>query len=95
MAGQTDQAIASARQVLLAEEDFLQNALRWNDYVIATIASLEGDKERLIVHRNKVAEGAGDFWGNRLNLKLLDSLIRHFGQPDQHASSNIDETKSN
>jgi hypothetical protein len=80
-------AIAKARQTLREHEDFSDNPLRWNDYVLATIAFLEHDAEGLEAHRDKVADGASAYWGNELNLKLLDNLIRHFDRPYAEATS--------
>jgi hypothetical protein len=46
MAGENAEAIRYARTTLLEEEDFSERALRWNDYVQATIAFLEGNREK-------------------------------------------------
>lgn len=67
-----------ARMTLKEKEDFAREPLRWNDYVQATIAFLERDSARLKQHRDKVAEGREQYWGNALNLKLLDKLIANF-----------------
>ncbi|TQV85811.1 hypothetical protein [Aliikangiella coralliicola] len=89
-AGETDKAIASAKQSLLEKEDFSIEPLRWNDYVKATIAFLEKDKLALKHHRNKVAAGQHEYFGNALNLKLLDALIKHFDQSYLYATSRIE-----
>jgi len=81
-------AIINAKKTLLASEDFSKRSLRWNDYVLATIAFLEGNKEILIAHRNEVAKGKDDHLGNKLNLKLLDGLVRNFGKSYSYATSN-------
>src|SRR5882762_7594832 len=78
MAGDYNQAMARAKQVLRSKEDFAKSPLRWNDYVLATIAFLENDKASFIAHRNSVAEGAKSYSGNKRNLDLLDGLIRDF-----------------
>lgn len=88
--GDYEQAIEYANSVLLEEEDFAVRALRWNDYVLATIAFLEKDKEALVHHRNQVEKGVGEHAGNELNLRLLDSLIRHFDQSYEYALMNIE-----
>ncbi len=82
-------AIKWSKSVLKESEDFKENALRWNDYVLATIAFLEKDKEALIFHRNKVALGKEEHFGNSLNLKYLDSLIKYFDKNYKFASNNI------
>jgi len=76
--GDVARAVAYAKGVLAEREDFEKAPLRWNDYVLATIAFLERDRAALVRHRDKVAEGAAAYPGNALNLKLLDKLIRHF-----------------
>lgn len=78
MHGANEEAARYAKSSLLEHEDFSERALRWNDYVLATIAFLEGDRESLIRHRDNVAEGVGEHSGNELNLKLLDALIENF-----------------
>ncbi|NEZ04986.1 hypothetical protein G4Y73_12580 [Wenzhouxiangella sp. XN201] len=79
MHGANAEAVRYAKSSLLDQEDFSERALRWNDYVLATIAFLEGDRKGLVRHRDKVAEGVGEHPGNELNLKLLDALIENFG----------------
>jgi len=88
-AGDYDTAISSARQVLSTSEDLDKNPLRWNDYVLATIAFLENDLEALTHHRDRVAEGA-DYPGNAMNLRLLNALVLHFGQSYSYATSHIE-----
>lgn len=79
-AGEYEAAVESARSVLKDDEDLEQNPFRWNDYVLATIAFLNGDRESLVHHRDKVAEGAELHHGNAINLKLLDRLVDNFGK---------------
>ncbi len=85
MAGDYQQAIIQAKRVLHSKEDAAKIPLRWNDYVLATIAFLENDKASLIAHRNAVAEGAEAYPGNKRNLELLDGLIRDFGSSYKYA----------
>ncbi len=82
-------AIKWSKSVLRENEDYHENALRWNDYVLATIAFLEKDKEPLIVHRNNVEKAKEEHFGNSLNLKYLDSLIKYFDESYKYASNNI------
>jgi hypothetical protein len=63
---------------LMEKEDFSTEPLRWNDYVLATVAFMQKDKDKLRYHRDKVAEGKAEFFGNALNLKLLDKLLANF-----------------
>lgn len=51
--------------------------VRWNDYVEATAAFLEGDRARLLAARGRIATNSpGD-----ANLQVVDSLVAHFGAP--------------
>lgn len=52
----------------------------WNDYVYATIAFLNNDRPKLIMHRNKIANGPS-LNGKKSNLDVVDSLIRYLGEP--------------
>lgn len=85
-AGDYEAAVESARQSLSEDEAAKTQPLRWNDYVLATIAFLEGDLGKLKFHRDNVAAGKEDHFGNEMNLKLLDGLIRHFGKPYDEAT---------
>ena len=70
--------------------EILKSALRWNDYVLATIAFLERDRAALQRHRDRVAEGREAHFGNALNLRLLDALLRHFERDYRYATSHIE-----
>ena len=83
-------AIKYSKSVLLEHEDFNKRALRWNDYVLGTIAFLEHNKEKLIAHRNKLEEAKDEHFGNKLNLKYMDSLIKNFDKNYNYASSHIE-----
>ena len=72
------------------KEDLAKDPLRWNDYVRATIAFLERNQAQLIQHRNQVAAGRDEHFGNALNLKLLDALIKHFDHDYQYATARIE-----
>lgn len=54
--------------------------IRWNDYVYATIAFLNHDMPNLLLHRDNIAKGP-IFNGEKMNLDIVNKLIRHFGQP--------------
>ena len=85
--GDVPRAIAYARSVLADAEDPAASPLRWNDYVLATIAFLERDKAALVRHRDNVAAGVDAHPGNALNLKLLDKLIARFGSSYAEATA--------
>lgn len=87
--GDRAEAVRYAKTCLREKEDFAANALRWNDYVRATIAFLERDREALVRHRDAVAAAKDDHFGNALNLKLLDALIRYFDHDYAYATSRI------
>lgn len=87
MQGENVIAAQYARMSLKKTEDFTVQPLRWNDYVLATIAFLEGDLSTLKIHRDKVAEGRDLFWGNQMNLKLLDKLVKNFGKGYKEAAA--------
>ena len=89
--GETAAAIRHARSVLSESEDFAKQPLRWNAYVLATIAFLERDREALLRHRAAVAAAKDAHFGNALNLKLLDSLVKHYERDYAWATSHIGE----
>lgn len=91
MAGENSEAIRYARTTLLDEEDFSERALRWNDYVLATIAFLEGNRDKLLSHRERIAEGVGEHPGNELNLRLIDALVDHSGTDYSEALKSLQE----
>ena len=76
--GNRVEAVKYARESLREDEDLSRHPLRWNDYVLATIAFLEKDREALVMHRDRVAEGVDAHRGNAMNLRLLDALIENF-----------------
>lgn len=48
----------------------------WNDYVDATIAFIDGDREKLQKHRDRIAATEG-----QQNLNVVDNLLEFFGEP--------------
>jgi hypothetical protein len=54
--------------------------VRWNDYMTATAAFLEGDLETLLEARDRIARGTR-IGGSPPNLDVVDSLLSHFGEP--------------
>jgi hypothetical protein len=87
--GDSAEAIRYARKVVAESEDHARHPLRWNDYVLATIAFLEHNKPRLVHHRNLIAAAADAHFGNQLNLKLIDSLVRNFDKDYKYAVSHM------
>lgn len=72
------EAVRYARLSLAATEDFDKEALRWNDYVLATIAFLEKDRSAFDRHVAQVAKAKDLYFGNAMNLRLLETLSRNF-----------------
>lgn len=87
--GEYAEAIKYARTCLNEKEDFSVHPLRWNDYVLATIAFLQHDRRALVQHRDQIALGK-DYKGNALNLRLVDSLVRYFDKDYKFATSHIE-----
>lgn len=85
-AGETAEAIQYARLSLKKDEDWSKRPLRWNDYVLATIAFLEKDQEKFLQHREIVKQGKDLHAGNAMNLALLDKLLQNFQQSYQQAT---------
>jgi len=89
-AGDYKKAIQWSKTVLRDKENYSENALRWNDFVLGNVAFFEKDKEALIQYRDKVAAAKDDHFGNQLNSKFLDSLIKHFDQSYHYAVNHIE-----
>lgn len=53
--------------------------VRWNDYVLATQAFLRRDRAQLVAARERIARSS-PVHGEIPNLKIVDSLITHFGE---------------
>lgn len=87
--GDYAEAIKFARTCLNEKEDFSAHPLRWNDYVLATIAFLQHDRPTLQQYRDRIAQGK-DYKGNAINLRLVDSLLRNFDQDYKYATSHIE-----
>lgn len=77
--GNNEEAIRFAKTTLIENEDFSVRPLRWNDYVLATIAFLEQNEENLAFHRERVADGVDEHQGNAMNLRILDAFVQNFG----------------
>lgn len=83
-------AIRYARGVLYTQEEAKRDRLRWNAFVLATIAFLQNDKPALVKYRNEVAAGKS-YYPNAKNLKVLDSLMRNFGKGYDFAYHHIEQ----
>lgn len=81
MHGDYASAITHARQSLRPAEEQAAHPLRWNDYVLAVVAFLEGDRPRFDHHRELVASSVDNHFGNAMNLQVLDNLRDGFGKP--------------
>lgn len=88
--GDYESAIDYANQVLRRREDFTENPLRWNDYVLATIGFWERNRDKLVHHRDRVAAASDAHPGNAMNLKLLDNLIQYFDYNYKYATSRLE-----
>lgn len=89
--GDNAEAVKYARASLRDNEDLSEHPLRWNDYVLATIAFLEKDREALSTHRDRVAEGVDEHRGNAMNLRLLDAMIEHFDASYSEAMQSLSQ----
>jgi hypothetical protein len=78
-AGKKDRAVARFKTALLRKEP-AASPIRWNAYVRATIAFLEGDRKKLRECRGEIAKGP-KVHGAVPNLDVVDRLIEHFGEP--------------
>lgn len=87
LAGQKEEAIKHARTSLWPEAAAAGQSFKWNDYVLGTIAFLEGDKAKLIEHRDRVADYINMHKSNRGNLGVLNQLVANFGKPYKEALS--------
>jgi hypothetical protein len=77
-AGETEAALVAARRSIITPEKAAATKLRWNDYVLATIAFLEQDRAAFDSHRDAVAAGIDEHAGNGMNLALLDRMGAKF-----------------
>lgn len=50
---------------------------KWNAYVLAKVAYIDGDRERFLRER-AVLEAGRDYAPNAMNLKVLDALLQDF-----------------
>lgn len=87
LSGDNKEAAENGRLSLADSATSSKTPLRWNDYVLASIGFFEDNKDVLIRHRNMVAKGKDEHFGNELNLKMLDKLIKHFGKSYKYASN--------
>lgn len=75
LAGQTEAAAALFRKSVKPEDE---SNLGWNDYVRATLAFVEGDRETLLSEREALASEVRP--GHEVNLRVVDGLIACFGR---------------
>lgn len=80
-------AIQVARLTLRAEESEAKGEFQWNEYVNAMIAFLQGDRESLQRHRDRLALATNTYPINQPNLASVERLQRCFGKPYKVAYS--------
>jgi hypothetical protein len=73
-----EEAVKYAKMALLKTEDYNKNPLRWNDFVLATIAFLEKDRRSFDEHKAHLERAKDTYFGNALNFKLLEKLSQNF-----------------
>ncbi|MBI2433437.1 MAG: hypothetical protein HYV26_11255 [Candidatus Hydrogenedentes bacterium] len=78
-AGENKKAIARFKESLYAQEPE-NSPVKWNAYVLATIAFLEQDLERLSPLREEIADGP-KLQGVVPNLEVVDRLIKYYDEP--------------
>jgi hypothetical protein len=86
-AGNVAEAISLARSTLRSEEAESRSEFKWNEYALGVIAFLEGRKEELQRHADKLAESATKQAMNAPNYASLRRLLSCFGQPYAVAST--------
>lgn len=67
--------VAAYRSDLDESSDF-----RFNDYLTAYLAFIDNDRDAMERARARVASRSDDF-RNRMNLKVVDEILRHLGEP--------------
>lgn len=88
-----EEAIRYAKLALLKMENYDQNPLRWNDFVLATIAFLEKDRKSFDRHKAQVENAKGAHFGNALNFELLEKLSLNFEKNYKDASAENDRVR--
>ncbi|MBV1775505.1 hypothetical protein KSF73_07220 [Burkholderiaceae bacterium DAT-1] len=84
-------ALRYAEQSIDPEESLEKDRLRWNDYVLATMAFLKHDKASLLAHRAKVEADIERHRGNGMNLRLLDAFVKYFDSSYAEAMQHIEK----
>jgi hypothetical protein len=77
-AGDYPRASANARRSQAAAARPGDDPLMWDEYLQASIAFFDRDKTALRQHRDRIAATGLGFWGNRLNVNLLDTMLEEF-----------------
>jgi len=65
----------------------LNPELNWNDYVQASVGFLQSDIEVIKLNRKNLAAGKPT-QGNKINLSVVDQMIKCFGKPYSYAFGN-------
>lgn len=77
-AGDYSLATRHAKRSIATPRPADADPLLWNEYVLASMAFFERDKPGLQRYRDFIASNDHDFWGNRLNVNLLDTMLENF-----------------
>ena len=81
MTGKSSEAIAAAREAINPDESMQHPAFKWNAYVLATIAFLEGNIGELKRQAQVIQSGVAAEPMNQVNLTVVLSLQRCAGKP--------------
>ncbi|WP_440055143.1 hypothetical protein ACSLBF_03030 [Pseudoalteromonas sp. T1lg65] len=79
-AGRKEEAISVGKKIISELPATSSPEFLWNEYVIASVAFLEGDNQTLMENRNKLAKHKEHF-GNKMNLAAIDRLVNNIKQP--------------
>lgn len=79
-AGDYAAAAAHAQRALVDPAKLDGDPLRWNEYVQASIAYFQRDRAGLQHYRDLIAADSRGFWGNEMNVNLLDAMLAHFDE---------------
>jgi hypothetical protein len=81
MTGKNSEAIATAREAINPGESVQHPAFKWNAYVLATIAFLEGNVDELMRQAQAIQSAVAAEPMNQVNLNIVLNLRRCAGKP--------------
>lgn len=85
LAGNVDKALEAAQLSLSPIQEQMHPDFDWNDYVLATMAFLRGDRPAFDKHRAALKAAAPRNPMNAANESVVDGLDRCFGTPYKDA----------